>query len=298
MKSLKVLIFILIIILLVIGVLYFKNSPAPTSAGISAYYSCNEGKFINATFYNGEPGTSKDANTPPTPKGKVSLKLSDGREMTLPQTLSASGVRFANADESFVFWNKGNGALVLENNNEKSYIGCIETAANPGTLPNVYSNSEMGVSIRYPEGFSVNEKYIYGNLGPHKEIYGTKLTIDPNIATSTNLAMDTYISIESIPQVSTCDAALFLDPQISKKSISLQEGKNIYSVSSSTGAGAGNRYEEEVYAIPGTNPCIAVRYYIHYGAFENYPEGSVRPFDREALISIFDSIRQTLKLVR
>ena len=66
----------------------------------------------------------------------------------------------------------------------------------------------------------------------------------------------------------------------------------------STGAAAGNRYEETVYTLPGTNPCIAVRYFIHYGVFQNYPAGTVREFDQQALLASFDAIRHTLVIVQ
>lgn len=69
-----------------------------------------------------------------------------------------------------------------------------------------------------------------------------------------------------------------------------------FNVASSTGAGAGNRYEEIVYAIPGTNPCQAVRYFIHYSFFENYPVGTVREFDKKTIVTQFDQIRRTLIL--
>jgi hypothetical protein len=74
----------------------------------------------------------------------------------------------------------------------------------------------------------------------------------------------------------------------------MNDGEMLYSVASSTGAAAGNRYDETVYALPGTNPCIAVRYFIHYGVIENYPAGTVRAFDEAALRSEFDAIRRTL----
>ena len=47
--------------------------------------------------------------------------------MTLPQTLSADGARYANADESIVFWSKGNGLTFTENGKE-TYLGCVENA--------------------------------------------------------------------------------------------------------------------------------------------------------------------------
>ena len=63
-----------------------------------------------------------------------------------------------------------------------------------------------------------------------------------------------------------------------------------------TGAGAGNRYFETVYAISGSSPCFAVRYFIHYSVIENYPAGTVQQFNEPALVSQFDSIRRTLTI--
>ena len=42
---------------------------------------------------------------------------------SLPQARSASGARYANADQSFVFWNKGETAFI-EENGQPSYSGC------------------------------------------------------------------------------------------------------------------------------------------------------------------------------
>ena len=67
-----------------------------------------------------------------------------------------------------------------------------------------------------------------------------------------------------------------------------------YSFASSTDAGAGNRYEEQVWAFPETNPCLAVRYFIHYGVLKNYHQGSISEFNRDALIDQFDKIRTLL----
>ncbi|MDB5239141.1 MAG: Protein of unknown function periplasmic [Candidatus Parcubacteria bacterium] len=73
----------------------------------AAAYSCPAGRYISALYYD----------------KSVRIILSDGREFMLPQVISASGARYANADESFVFWNKGNTAFTLENN-ATAYDGC------------------------------------------------------------------------------------------------------------------------------------------------------------------------------
>ncbi len=77
--------------------------------GILAVFVCPSGQAIAADFG----------------KRQVRLALSDGRSMTLPQVIAASGARYANQDESFVFWNKGNGAFVQEGGDMVTYADCL-----------------------------------------------------------------------------------------------------------------------------------------------------------------------------
>jgi len=89
-------------------------SAVPVSAAdevISTYaYRCDADKTIDATYY----------------ADKVDLALSDGRKVTLPQVISGSGTRYANADESLVFWSKGDDAFLTEGDAEKpTYANCF-----------------------------------------------------------------------------------------------------------------------------------------------------------------------------
>lgn len=121
------------IIIVVIGiagfVIFTSNGNSPTqqansddmsgTQNINAVFTCDGGKSINATFMNASSAT--------TTGNSVMLALSDGRQMTLPQAISADGARYANADESFVFWNKGNGAFVQESGST-TYNNCVTQA--------------------------------------------------------------------------------------------------------------------------------------------------------------------------
>lgn len=119
--------FLVVLVVLGVGWAWYTLRPAaPRSQQESvatATYVCDSGKTITASFYKGTEPPPAAPGEPPTPTGSVALTLSDGRSMTLPQTLSASGVRYANADESFVFWNKGNSAFIVEGD-ATTYDGC------------------------------------------------------------------------------------------------------------------------------------------------------------------------------
>ena len=166
----------------------------------------------------------------------------------------------------------------------------------PDTINNsvAYTNSAQGFSLSHPLGFTVNEIYGYQGFGPQETIKGTSFIISASYATGTNLGTDSYISIEQAPKVSVCAAANFLDPSGGSTSHTYVDHGTTYVTASSTGAGAGNRYEETVYVFPGKSVCYAVRYFIHYGVLENYPAGLVQEFNRASLIAAFDTIRQSL----
>lgn len=103
------LIFLAIIILAVAGVICYQWRSK--RGVIKATFNCADGKSVKAEFA----------------KEKVKLVLSDSRKIELPQAVSASGARYANADESFVFWNKGETAFI-EENGQMTFTDCLEAS--------------------------------------------------------------------------------------------------------------------------------------------------------------------------
>ncbi len=261
------------------------NTPAPTTdttPTATAAFACSLGRAIGASFYS----------------TGVELTLSDGRKLSLEQAQAASGIRYANTDESFVFWGKGNTAFVTEGADQtQTYMGCIVVAPDPtNTLTQIYATSSLiGFTIRFPQNYTVDQKYVYQALGPGHDIKGVKFTIPSSATTGTNLSKDTYISVEVQPKASSCSANLFLD---NKKTITFTDNGIDYSVATGTGAAAGNIYDEAVFAIPGSSPCTAVRYFIHSGNIGNYPAGTLKEFDKAGVINEFDNIRRSLVLGR
>ncbi|MCX6790794.1 MAG: MliC family protein [Candidatus Gribaldobacteria bacterium] len=298
----KIYIASLVIVLLVVGVVFtlilFQKKPSSeiTNTLISQVdYQCDTGKTINAKYYEGAKAKEPQPEEMPTPTGSVELVLSDGQHLTLSQTISGSGIRYATANESLIFWSKGNSAFITEND-VQTYSGCVALAKDPGGLPQAYASSTAGFSVRYPANYIVDPAYHYQGLGPNKKIEGVKFIIPTETATGTNLSsFDTGVSVETFPNISNCNAGLFLDSTNNGTS-TIIENDTPYSVATSSGAGAGNFYEETVWAIPNTNPCIAVRYFIHSTNLGNYTPGTIQEFNRQTLMNQFDVIRRTLIL--
>ena len=173
-------------------------------------------------------------------------------------------------------------------------------AAVPADTQTTYASSTLGVSFMYPPAYTLNAQYAYDLFGPNKLINGFKVTIPASMAMAstsspqagTNLSADTYLSVEQLPRAKRCTADIYLTANVTAHAVS--EGGTDYSFASSSGVAAGNRYEEQVYALATSTPCTAVRYFIHYAAIENFPADTVQEFDRTALLADFDKIRHSL----
>jgi hypothetical protein len=168
----------------------------------------------------------------------------------------------------------------------------------------VYREANIGFSITLPTILSsttsdtlyhVDESYKYTVMGEGKAILGVKFTIPQAMNVGTNLSSDSYLSVEHMDKEQICEATAFLgDSKL--KSQTIIDGAMSYSYASSSEAAAGNRYEEYVYAFPSSDSCLAVRYFIHYGAIENYDQDKIKAFNKVKLIATFDSIRKSLIL--
>lgn len=96
---------IVLIIIVVIGVVQYNKTH------IRATFNCSGSKSMKVVFNTGK-------------NGWVDIKLSDGRKLKLDVTASAGGARYANVDESVVFWNVGNTAT-LDENGKTTFENCV-----------------------------------------------------------------------------------------------------------------------------------------------------------------------------
>jgi membrane-bound inhibitor of C-type lysozyme len=86
------------------------KAPSPDAPISTVRYQCQQNKTIVADYFDGKSSVGPDGR--PIPGGRVMVQLSDGRKFSLPQTLSGSGIRYADSSGTFVFWSKGDMAFV------------------------------------------------------------------------------------------------------------------------------------------------------------------------------------------
>jgi len=125
----------LLAIVTIIGAVIFfaTHTPVPPASieqapVAAAVYTCDSNRYISAAFYEGPEAPEPLPGQPPTPTGWLEVSFDGSASTTLAQTLSADGARFANEDESLIFWNKGNEALIMHGNNmDLEYTNCFTT---------------------------------------------------------------------------------------------------------------------------------------------------------------------------
>jgi len=216
---------------------YILGSTSPTEKIISANFNCADNKTIGTQFHNGAGSY-------------VELKLSDGRQIKLPQAMSASGARYANADESFVFWNKGDTAFITESGSTTFTDCLVSGATQTGSAeqffsknPQTFVDKQTGITFEYPE--KILAKYISLAEWPPKA--------------------------QEIHKSFTCEKDLtdLLPPSLVKrKSINGRE----YCISTFGEGAAGSTYTKYTYAFPYNNTTMTLTFSLRSVQCDNYDD--------------------------
>ena len=166
---------------------------------------------------------------------------------------------------------------------------------------NVYKDFDRGYTISFPSKISSsnvvddNTFQIFDGRSNRGD-QGVEFLIPKSMTIETNLSKDSSVTITQNPSDIECKAE---NSRLTNngKVFNLSDKGVQYFVATSSDAAAGNRYEQVVYTIVNSKPCTTIGYNIHSTVFENYPEGTVKRFDKQALIKKFDEIRRSLVLL-
>ena len=261
----------------------------------SVTYSCDDGKTIVAAY----------AQT------SVALTLSDGRNLTLPQTESGSGIRYETTATStnsasstdIVFWSEGDNAFMTENASS-TYQNCLAGTITTNIDTDTFTDVSKTFSFSYPSDLSVS-----GGGGGYTQNWMVNATtsgmilaevkIPQSYVPSTNFG-DATLTVGTSADPSALATCLTYNPTGGKATAATSTVINgtTYTVFHSADAGAGNRYDTTSYRTSRNSQCYAIEYTIHYAVFQNFPKGSVKQFDESALQTKLDAIAQSFTFLQ
>lgn len=296
--------FALIVILIVVGA-YLAFGPerahAPinqtatstqTTLNTQAKYACDGGKAIAATYTDNQ----------------VVLVLSDGRSLTLAQTVSGSGIRYeqgAGTKSDIVFQSKGADAFLMEND-KTTYNNCVQNAAPGGSTNGTSSFTDSGktFSFSYPSAYAVTG----GGVGYTQSwmvdattsgLILAKLVVSRTTQPKTNFSEATFtVGTSADPSaVAMCLTANSTGGPVAKPAKAVVNGV-AYMVFTSNDAGAGNFYETTSYRTVRGGQCYAIEYTIHSSNIGNYsPDQGISAFDRAKVQAVFTGIMQSFRFL-
>ena len=163
----------------------------------------------------------------------------------------------------------------------------------PVVQSTTYASSTMKFSVSYPPKFTLEEPYAYTRVSPTKPISGVKFRVPASFTQGTDLASDSGVSIEQLPRANACAGDIYLKANV--KAAPFADGTINYSVATSTEALGSDTFEEAIFAVTGSSPCIAVRYFLHTTAATGTAT-STRAYDRAGLLAAFETIRRSLSV--
>ncbi len=171
-------------------------------------------------------------------------------------------------------------------------------AENPTTMMwgwKTYASIERGFSVKHPEDFSVDQEYAYKGLGKNRTIRGVSFVPNETYTAGTNLSSLTKLSVETVPNVTSCAPDKFLYKPQARQSLT-EEGKK-YDFAMEREVKRGVVREERVYTLSDSSPCVAVRYTVYSALIQVDDPAAVKPFDEQKLLQTFDTLRHSLSLM-
>lgn len=265
-----------------------KAAVAPTTATSTpaVSYYCAEGKTLQAQFAS----------------STVSLTLSDGRTLDLPQVMSGSGIRYeaTTTGTDVLFSGKGDYASLSEDGTT-TYGPCVAAHVSSSDAPgyNTYEDQANTFSFAYPTNFDIaaaDASYTqsWAVQATTTGLVLATIHVPKTVQPGTNFGDATFtVGTSADPSAAAlCDK----NPGGSRGTATTTEvGGMTMTKLSFSDAAAGNRYDTTSYRFVKNNQCYAVEYTIHYGVFQNYPKGTVTEFDEAGLAASLDEMVQSFR---
>jgi membrane-bound inhibitor of C-type lysozyme len=252
---------------------------ATTSANIITYF-CQEGILI-ANYAS----------------SSVSLTLKDGKNLVLPQAMSASGIRYEKGITVFI--SKGDNSYLMEKN-IITYTNCVAGSQINAQGISTFTDQEKTFSFSHSSQFILSG----GELG-----YSPNWSYDAS--TSGLILAVVNIPRSFMPGTNFGEAKFTVstsaDPDAVKNCLVSGFGgtttvENIngtkFTKMNFTGVGARNIYDTTAYHTILNSQCYAVEYLIHSSNIYNYsPDQGIKQFDENKVRTLLENMAQSFKFL-
>lgn len=271
------------------GLNTMATSTSSSTTGPVTFY-CGSGNSIQATF-----ATSSAA-----------LMLSDGMTLSLPQTISASGIRYESTStgNDIVFASEGSSATLSNSasTTDMRYATCTAahvTPANTFGYEN-YTDQSGTFSFIFPAVFLVSgtvmgysQSWSQGATTTGMEL--AHIDVPQSYEPGTNFGNAWFtVGVSSNPSaIATCLMNTSGMPPATTTQVTINGVS--FTKMTFTGAGAGQRYVTTSYRTVHADMCYAIEYTIHYGVLQNYPKGAVTQFNEQKIQSALDQVAQSFQ---
>jgi len=160
----------------------------------------------------------------------------------------------------------------------------------PSTSLQTYNNGSYGFQFQYPPEFAFVTPTGYSNLGADAQQIVQIQANNKNFP-STNLNDYAFTVSNQYNYADCLKSVNTKTPLTETQSI---KGVTFYK-DATTGAGAGNFYDTQVYRTDKDNWCYELTLTVHTGNIANYPEGTVTEVDKNKVFDILNQVLLTFK---
>lgn len=267
------------------------RNPGATASTAATFY-CANGAEIQAVF-------GADS---------VSLTLPGGRNLKLPQALSASGARYQSTTTDavhtdIVFWNKGDTAFLTEND-KTTYADCTAAIINESDAPgyNTYTDRAGTFTFAFPTDFSAAGSA--PGYTPEWSAFATtsglvlaRIEVPRSYEPGTNFG-EAWFTVGTSEDPASVAQCLGVPSGIATTSVPAAFGGVSYQQFSYVGAGAGNYYDTTTYRTVRNQQCYAIEYTIHSSNIYNYTPGTVKAYDDARVRRALEEVARSFRFLR
>jgi hypothetical protein len=166
----------------------------------------------------------------------------------------------------------------------------------PGVASVLYEDTQYGFSLYRPESSAIHTQDFEGYL-PLTQTPVVAIVLPAALFEGTNLGeAGVYVGASSSPAVtSSWNLPSAENGEISAGTVTL--GGVSFAVFTSTGAAAGNIYEERIYRALRDGVCLEIVELLHSSNIGNYDPGTVVEFDKAKFQGYLEAIVRTFSVV-